>query len=68
MVGTPTTLGFPTREEVMGLLTELDQAGLPGEKHAALRRLVEKYIEATTLIGKPGVTMAEIRARLLRKK
>jgi hypothetical protein len=55
-------------EAVLPLLTRIDQAGLPADEHAVLRRLIEQYIEAVTLIGKPGVTMAELRARLARWK
>lgn len=62
------TATFPPVEAVLPLLTRIDQAGLPADEHAVVRRLIEQYIEAVTLIGKPGVTMAELRARLARRK
>ena len=64
----PRTATFPPVEAVLPLLARIDQAGLPADEHAVLRRLIEQYVEAVTLIGKPGVTMAELRARLARRK
>lgn len=60
-----TTLKMPPQEAVRNLLARLDEAGLSSEDHAMLKRLAEQYLEAIALIGKHGVTMAEIRSRLI---
>lgn len=54
----------PPPEAVVELLALLDEAGLSAERHAVLKDLLEQYLQVVALIGKPGVTMTEIRARL----
>lgn len=55
----------PPPEAVRKLLARLDEAGLAPEDHAVLKRLAEQYLEVFALIAKHGVTMVEVRGRLL---
>jgi hypothetical protein len=56
---------MPPPEVVRKLLVRLDEAGLSPEDHAVLKGLAEQYLEAIALISKHGVTMVEVRSRLL---
>jgi hypothetical protein len=56
---------MPPPEAVRKLLARLEEAGLCPEDHAVLKGLAEQYLETIALIGKHGVTMVEVRSRLL---
>lgn len=47
----------------MHLLSRLDEAGLTPEERALIDGVAEQYLELRALLGKPGVTLTELRAR-----
>lgn len=46
------------------MLARLDDVGLPAEERALIEKIARDCLDLMSLLGKPGVTMTEMRARL----